>query len=87
MSSDCCFIWGCLKAIPSSSSYYPMTSMIELIKEKYLQLTYMLKGNTENLKYTGKVQKNSNYFRVIPPKKKSTAAYQKKQSSMNYVLM
>lgn len=87
MSSGCCFIWGCLKAIPISFSSYPMTSSIELIKEKYLQLTHMLKGNTDSLKYTGKVQKNSNYFRVIPKKKKSTAAYQKKQSSMNYVLM
>jgi len=30
----------------------------------------MLKDNPTSLKYTGKVQKDSNYFRVIPLKKK-----------------
>lgn len=34
------FISECFKAIPDSFSSYPMTSSIELIMEKYLQLTY-----------------------------------------------
>lgn len=35
----------------------------------------MLKGSPKSLKYTGKVRKDSNYFRVIPQKKNKINCY------------